>query len=183
MVIDDAKALFDLIDRARTWRREASERTKKKKAQAAAQILFDAGVLVAAMRTYDNTYRRVLRRVRLLQPDASDEERKSLVEELTAFNESHVITPHIDQASGSLAYALYKPNTRKPGDSQWEALEKIVRCAQQFQLQIQRPIEEDKTHLSVHYEIKRAILHSSSDEELQVAVNFAEAHLDYLSLN
>lgn len=165
---------------------DATERAKKKRARAAVHVLYNAGVLVAAMRTYDNTYRRVLRRIRLLQPDAPDEERKKLVEELTAFNESHVITPRIQQANSSLAEALRTGKyigKRKPMDpSEPSPLRDLVESARRFEWQVQSPIEKDKMALSVQSELKRILLHPSSEEDLRVLLDFAEAHLDYLSL-
>jgi hypothetical protein len=102
VVFSEVQALLDLIERASGWLTVALERSKRKRERAAARVLIDAGVLVAAMRTYDNTYRRVLRRMRLLQPGASQEEREQVVEELMSFNERLVIRPQITQAYASL---------------------------------------------------------------------------------
>ena len=180
MIIGEVRALLDLIQRANAWRTEAIEGSRKKRARVAAQVLSDAGILVAAMRTFDNTYRRVLRRIRLLQPDASHEERKQVVEELTAFNERHIITPHINQASQSLTNAASTGKLFERGEP--NALTDLLECADRFRFQIQNPIEEEKSKLSLHYELTRILLHSSSQEDLQISVDFAEAHLNSLSL-
>lgn len=180
VVISDAKALLDLVEQANAWRKAAFEERKKKKARRAAQFLSDAGILVAAMRTYDNEYRRVLRRMRLLQPDATEDERRQAAEELERFNETHVITPYIAQCSEGIARRLHDDKLFQRGVS--GPAKDLYACYTTFHRQIQLPIEEAKLQTGVYYEIKRVLLHGESVEDLRLALDFADAHLDYLSL-
>lgn len=100
VVLSEVQAFAELAERASAWLTEAVERSRRKRARTAARILHDAGMVVAAMRTYDNTYRTVLRRIPLLQPGASQEERSDIARTLEAFNETYVI------------YSLHPPSLR-----------------------------------------------------------------------
>jgi hypothetical protein len=180
VVISDATALLDLVGQANAWRKAVSEKKKKKKARRAAQLLSDAGILVAGMRTYDNEYRRVLRRMRLLQPEATEDERRQAAEELERFNETHVIVAYIDQSYYGVAAAVGDNKAYRPGVL--TPVSDLMQCYDKFRNQIRLPIEEQKAQTGVFSDIRRALLYGESVEELRPALDFADAHLDYLSL-
>jgi len=69
----------------------------------AALVLHHAGILLAGMRAYQNTYRPVLRRMRLMSPDADDETRRKIIDELERWNSVVEIIPRVKQAYYSLA--------------------------------------------------------------------------------
>jgi hypothetical protein len=175
VVLSEIAAFVDLVERASAWLDAALERSRRKRTRTAARILYDAGVLVAGMRTYDNVYRPLLRRMRFLETDASAEERKAILSELEQWNSIHEISPRVHQVVASLEAE------REASDTPLD-LEPLLQHASKF-LQAMELIQDEKRHYSLQLDLQRAVRSAERKEEPESAAHFAERQLHILDLD
>jgi len=175
VVLSEIAAFVELVERASAWLDAALERSRRKRTRTAARILYDARVLVAGMRTYDNMYRPLLRRIRFLEADASADDRQAILSELEQWSSIHEISPRIHQVVASLKAERQASDT--PLD-----LEPLLQHASEF-LQAMELIQDEKLQYSLQSDLQWAVRSAKRKEELESAAHFAERQLHMLDLD
>ena len=173
VVFSEITAFLQLVEKATAWLDLAQERSRRRRTRTAARILYDAGVLVSGMRTYDNTYRGVLRRIRLLAP-ASKEEREAILVRLEEWNSIHQISPRVYQSFASLKADL------EDGDTS-VGLEELLPYAERI-VERMKGIGMGKQRYLVQNHLQNRLRRAKTPEELKFAAEFAEEQLSRLDL-
>jgi hypothetical protein len=124
------------------------------------------------MRAYQNTYRPVLRRIRLMIPDADADTRRQIIDEFERWNSVSEIAPRVEQAYSSLA--AERRDTRKPIAP--ELVDTVLQTAEEF-IRRAKIISDEKRNYEFHMRLQAAIRGARSREELTEAAEFAERHL------
>jgi len=125
------------------------------------------------MRAYQNTYRPVLRRMRLMSPDADDETRRKIIDELERWNSVVEIIPRVKQAYYSLAEERReapKPIAPELVDTVLESASEVIRRAE--------IIADGKRNYVWHQRLAVIVSSAQSRQELREAAEFAEEHLE-----
>jgi hypothetical protein len=101
--IGEAELLSKIIDEAGKWLRATFRRVRADRDRRAAEVLYNAFVLVASMRAYDNTFRSLLGQLLNFSIRWENERRRRLSRELSDFIDQEVLLPHFRQANSYLA--------------------------------------------------------------------------------
>jgi hypothetical protein len=144
--IESAAFAADL-SQASSWAQRVSGQAADDRAKLAAQLLYSCGVAVAALRTLDNAFRRVVGAVSQLDVDWPAERRQAAVGSILAIAHSDVVLPELQDAVGYLrkevptldgdehAYALRIPEagqevvdfmSKAPGHTPFETKEQLT---------------------------------------------------------
>jgi hypothetical protein len=126
MVIADIKAFFDILNTSSGWLQKALGQAKRERERKAAQLLHDALILVASMRSYDNAFRPLLGRMLTFVPSWTPERRQTVADDLVLFLDREEILPHFRQAYGALDGSGWQGDGR-------ESLDQLLRSARRFQ--------------------------------------------------
>jgi hypothetical protein len=172
VVVSEITAFLDLAQRASGWLETARAGSRRDATRNAARVLHDAGILVAGMRVYQNSYRPVLRRIRLMVPDADADTRSQIIDELERWNSVSEIAPRVEQAYSSLLAERRDP--RKPIAP--ELIDTVLEAAEEF-IRRAKLIADVKRNYVFQVRLQDAVRRARSREELQEAAEFAESHL------
>jgi hypothetical protein len=116
-----AKALADFAEKAWKWREDFAKRSRNEAEQRDARLLAGSGVLVAAMRTLDNTTRELLGELRDFDVSWPPERRSEVMVHVRRFSDSEQILPILRQA-------LAEMEMLNVGRSAPEWTERLVDC-------------------------------------------------------
>lgn len=98
----ESAAFASVLTQASSWVQQASGRAADNEAKRAAQLLYSAGVVVAALRTLDNAFRRVVGAVSQLDVSWPAERRQAVVDSILDIAHSDVVLPELQDAVGYL---------------------------------------------------------------------------------
>lgn len=124
LVLSELNALLGIVDKAQSWLSQVFAQRKNREEQQAANLLAAAGILVAAMRTLDNSLRAITSELNLFTPEWPQERREELVQRMNAFANDEKILPVVRQYSEQLERLL--PNAQA-GDE--EDARAVLECA------------------------------------------------------
>lgn len=96
------KSLLDIVDKIQQWAREAVKPGITKEKETFVQILENAAKLVAALRTLDNVFKRIVGQLTLFHSGWSNERREMVLSELNDFARQEHILPIIRQSLNTL---------------------------------------------------------------------------------
>jgi phosphoglycolate phosphatase-like HAD superfamily hydrolase len=105
--LSDLRALSDLVGKANAWVSEVIARRKNEEERRAAQLLTTSGILVASMRTLDNSLRAIMRELNLFAPEWPKDRRDQFIERVNAFANEEKILPVVRQYCEQLNSLLY----------------------------------------------------------------------------
>jgi SpoU rRNA methylase family enzyme len=108
----ESAAFAAVLTQASSWAQRASGQAADDGAKFAAQLLYSSGVAVAALRTLDNGFRRVVGAVSQLDVNWPDERRQAAVESILEIAHSDVVLPELQDAVGYLRGEV--PNLDEP---------------------------------------------------------------------
>lgn len=118
-----AKMLFELAEKAYGWAQQVANRTRNERVQKDALILATAGVLVASLRTLDNSFREMVGELRLFDADWSLERREQVIRQINHFADQELILPVIRQSLSQL-----KSLTSESDSNDNENIQKLTSC-------------------------------------------------------
>lgn len=122
--LSDLKVLLEIVDKASSWLGQVIAQRNNKKEQQAARLLATAGILVAAMRTLDNSLRTIMSELNLLTGEWPQERREQFVQRINEFANDEKILPVVRQYSEQLSSLLKKPQAEDRKDAQ-----EVLECA------------------------------------------------------
>jgi hypothetical protein len=97
-MLGEAKELLEMIKTLSEWIAQAKQQRKAESEQRAAVLLGTAGILVASLRTLDNSFREVMSDLRLFNVDWTAPRRDAVRERINRFAEQEKILPHIRES-------------------------------------------------------------------------------------
>ena len=167
MVLADAKVLIDVLKAADEWLQQVVQRAKRRRDRAAAQVLHDAFVVVAAMRAYDNAFRPLLGQLLTFSVEWSPDQRRRLSEELNAFFDIEQVLPPFRQALRGLESASLDGAGAEP-------VERVMAAATTFSEEIAGSIRLEKENYVSRRAISDALLYGRSHEDEATVRQWAE---------
>ncbi len=102
----ESAAFGAVLTQASSWVQRAAAQAADNEAKLAAQLLYSSGVAVAALRTLDNGFRRVVGVVSQLDATWPDERRQAAVKSILEIAHSDVVLPELQDAVGYLRTAV-----------------------------------------------------------------------------
>ncbi len=166
-VLSDAAVLFQVLDKAAGWLRDALREARKERDRKAAHVLHDAFVVVASMRAYDNAFRPLLGQLLAFSIEWEKERRDRLSDQLSSFFDIEQILPRFRQAFQALQASGWEEAGR-------EALGQLVDAASTFAEEIVGPVWKEKENYVVRGQMLQALEHGKTHGEEQVVREWAE---------
>jgi hypothetical protein len=121
--LSDVKLLLEIVDKAGCWLGKVMARGKNHEEHRAAQLLTSAGILVAAMRTLDNSLYKIMRDLNLFTTEWSEERREQFAQRVNEFANEEKILPVIRQYCAQLTSVLYEAHSEDRNDA-----EEVLEC-------------------------------------------------------
>jgi hypothetical protein len=172
LIIGEIKALVELVNIASGWLQQALGRAKRQRDREAAQTLYDAFVLVASMRAYDNAFRPLLGRILTFTLDWEPHRRQTTADEVVLFLDQEQILPYFRQAYGSLRGSLAMEED--------QALSSLLDCAHRFTFIVEADFRTKETYYERQQVLTR-LLYATSEEEASWVRAWAEVKVNQLN--
>ncbi len=126
--LSDVKLLLEVVDKAGSWLGKVMAQRKNHEEHRAAQLLAAAGILVAAMRTLDNSLRTIMRELNLFTTEWPEERREQFVQRVNEFANEEKILPVIRQYCEQLNSMSFEAQSDDREDA-----EEVLECGRGIQ--------------------------------------------------
>jgi hypothetical protein len=172
--LSDVKLLLDIVGKAGSWLGQIIAQRKNEDEHRAALLLASAGILVAAMRTLDNSLRTIMRELNLFTSEWSQERREQFVQRVNEFANEEKILPVIRQYCEQLASVLYNAHVEE--EDRKDAKE-VLMCANGILSALGGSIVTPFVDASALREFLALVKRASTTEEVRLAVAQSDAVL------
>jgi len=171
-MLGELTTFIELTEKAGGWLATVLQHNRRERDRRAAQVLYNAFVLTASMRTYDNTFRRILGRLLVFDGRWEQDERSELLADLLEFFDTETVLPRFRQALAALENANVDEQVRA-------GLDRLLTKAGSFHGQVDE-VTGRKSEFHIPRTVLDALRRGDDQESVEEIVFWAEEYVDLL---